>query len=75
MTEEQKSKLKKVQDTLSKPKKTKIFSAWQTWAKKHASDRKLTWEQTLQSTRPISCFNDISVKDMYAEVLEIFDQA
>lgn len=39
MTEEQKTKLKKVQDALNKPKKAKIFGPWKTWAKKHASDR------------------------------------
>ena len=66
MTEEQKTKIKKVKDALDKPKKAKIFSPWKTWAIKHANDRKLTWEQTLQSTRPISCFNDIGVKDTYA---------
>ena len=75
MTEEQKTKLKKAQDSLNKPKKTKIFSPWKIWAKKHSNDRKLTWEQTLQSTRPICCFNDIAVKDAYAEVLDNFDQA
>ena len=47
MTEEQKTKLKKVKDALNKPKKAKIFSPWKKWAQKHASDRQLTWEQTI----------------------------
>jgi len=74
-TDDQKTKLEKVKTALEKPKKNQIFQAWSKYSEKHANDRKLTWEQTLQSTRPIACFNDISVKDTYAELLEIFDQA
>ena len=66
-------KIKKAQSTLDKPKKSKILRAWKAWANKHANDRKLTWEQTLQSTDPISCFNDLSVSDVYAEVFNVFD--
>ena len=75
MTEDEKTKLKKVKDALNKPKKSKIFKEWKPWAQKHSNDRKLSWEQTLQQARPISCFNDISVTDVYAEILNIFDQA
>lgn len=68
-TEDQKKKLQKVMSALQKPKKSKIYKAWKGYSEKHASDRRLTWEQTLQETRPIACFNDISVKDSYAGLL------
>lgn len=48
MTEDEKTKLKKVKDALNKPKKSKIFKEWKPWAQKHSNDRKLSWEQTLQ---------------------------
>ena len=43
-TDDQKTKLQKVQTALEKPKKKKIWQTWKTYAEKHASDRRLTWE-------------------------------
>jgi len=74
-TDDQKEKVNKVQATLNKPKKKNIFTTWKKWAKKHSNERKLTPEQTLQSTKPINCFNDVSVKETYAVLLQTFDQA
>lgn len=48
LSDDQKTKLAKVRSQVhEKPQKNKIFTSWKKWAKNHANDRKLTWEQTL----------------------------